>query len=229
MRAILLAAGMGTRLKPLTNSIPKCLVKIKGEYLLEIWLEKLTNASIDRILINTHHLAEEVNNFLSQSKYKNKVDQSFEPKLLGTAGTLIANIKFSLGEDLMLIHADNYCVSDLKEFIFAHNNRPKNCVMTMMTFRTNNPSSCGVVEINEKGVLINFHEKKPNPPSNLANGAIYIISANILERFSTDLNLLTDFSTEVINKFYGSIYTYETKELFIDIGTYENLIKANNS
>ena len=229
MRAILLAAGMGTRLKPLTNSIPKCLVKIKGEYLLEIWLEKLMNLGIDKILINTHHLSDQVNNYLTKSKYKNKVEQSFEPKLLGTAGTLIANLEFTLYEDVILIHADNYCLSDLKEFICAHHNRPKNCVMTMLTFRTNNPDSCGVVEINEKGIVVNFHEKKPNPPSNLANGAVYIISPKLLHRFSKDLKMLTDFSTEVINKFHGNIYTYETKELFIDIGTNENLDKANNS
>ena len=63
MRAILLAAGYGTRLRPLTNKIPKCLVSIKGKPLLQIWLEQLTAAGIGPFLINTHYLADQVVDF----------------------------------------------------------------------------------------------------------------------------------------------------------------------
>ena len=91
MRAILLAAGYGTRLRPLTNTIPKCLVPIKGVPLLQIWLERLTNAGIGPFLINTHYLPKEVEGFAESSRYRDQVTLVHEPELLGTAGTLIAN------------------------------------------------------------------------------------------------------------------------------------------
>ena len=227
MRAILLAAGLGTRLRTLTNTIPKCLVPVKGKPLLQIWLERLSQAGIGPFLVNTHYLAEQVEAFTETSPYRNKVTLVHEHELLGTAGTLIVNLDFLQGEDGLLIHADNYCLADLAAFEQAHQKRPPECIMTMMTFRTDNPSSCGIVELDERGVVVGFHEKVAVPPGNLANGAVYILSAELLARMSTDLNAVTDFSTEVLNRFVGQIYSYETSTVFLDVGTPESYAKAN--
>jgi mannose-1-phosphate guanylyltransferase len=107
MRAILLAAGLGTRLRPLTGQIPMCLVPIKGKPLLERWLESLTKAGVGPFLINTHYLAAQVEEFIESSSYKDQVTLVHEHMLRGTAGTLIANLDFFQGEDGFLIHADN--------------------------------------------------------------------------------------------------------------------------
>ncbi|MBT6543216.1 MAG: NTP transferase domain-containing protein, partial [Rhodobacteraceae bacterium] len=113
MRALLLAAGLGTRLRPLTNTTPKCLVPIKGQPLLGIWLERLTQAGIGQFLVNTHYLAEQVEVFIQASPYRDQVTLVNELELHGTAGTLIANLDFFQGEDGLLIHADNYCLADI--------------------------------------------------------------------------------------------------------------------
>ena len=146
---------------------------------------------------------------------------------MGTAGTLIKNLDFFQGEDGLLIHSDNYCMADFNAFTEAHQNRPKECLLTMMTFRTNNPSSCGIIELNQKKVVTKFHEKVSNPPGNLANGAIYILSAELLGMIKKELSEAKDFSTEILNHLIGRIFTYETREIFIDIGTPEAYKKAN--
>lgn len=227
MRAILLAAGFGIRLRPLTNKVPKCLVPIKGHPLLEIWLERLTEAGITSFLINTHYLAEQVEAYIKSSPYQKRVALVHEHELLGTAGTLIANLDFFQGEDGLLIHADNYCLADFPAFEQAHLQRPPECVLTMMTFRTDTPSSCGIVELDKRGVVIGFHEKVAAPPGNLANGAVYILSAALLTRMRKDLHGVKDFSTEVLHQFVGKIYTYETSEVFMDVGTPESYARAN--
>ena len=160
MRAILLAAGFGTRLRPLTNVIPKCLVPIKGVPLLGIWLARLEKAGVGPFLVNTHYLADKVQEFIRLSSYEEKTKLAHEDYLLGTAGTLIKNLDFYQDEDGLLIHADNYCLADLEAFIHAHINRPKGCLMTMMIFQTTNPSSCGIVELDKQGVVIRFHCQK---------------------------------------------------------------------
>ena len=228
MRAILLAAGLGTRLRPLTDTTPKCLVPVKGKPLLEIWLERLSVAGIGPFLVNTHYLAEQVATFIKMSPYRERVSLIHELELNGTAGTLTKNIDFFKGEDGILIHADNYCLADFAAFEQAHLRRPPECLMTMMTFRTDAPSSCGIVELDEWGVVIGFHEKIANPPGNLANGAVYILSAELLKRLGTDLYTVKDFSTEVLNHFVGRIYSYETSEVFLDVGTPETYEQANN-
>ncbi|MEO8172132.1 MAG: nucleotidyltransferase family protein [Sediminibacterium sp.] len=228
MRAILLAAGLGTRLRPLTDTIPKCLVPIKGKPLLQIWLEHLSEAGVDSFLVNTHYLSGEVQKFIAGSIYHDRIIQVHENELLGTAGTLMANMDFFEGEDGMLIHADNYCLADFREFIEVHRNRPAECIMTMMTFQTQNPSSCGIVELDEKNIVQGFHEKVANPPGNLANGAVYIFSNDLLKLMYNDFPKASDFSTEVLPHLTGRIYSYETKETFIDIGTPETYAKANS-
>jgi mannose-1-phosphate guanylyltransferase len=229
MRAMLLAAGLGTRLRPLTDSMPKCLVPIKSQPLLGIWLERLTHAGIGPFLINTHYLASQVESFIEASPFRDQVTLINELELHGTAGTLIANLDFFKGEDGLLIHADNYCLADFTFFQQAHRNRPPDCLMTMMTFRADNPSSCGIVELDEHGVVIGFHEKVGKPPGNLANGAVYILSSELLKRLATDLHhTVKDFSTELLNRFVGRIYSYETSEVFLDVGTLEAYEQANS-
>lgn len=227
MRAILLAAGCGTRLRPLTNKIPKCLVPIKGKPLLEIWLERLTEAAIGPFLINTHYLPEQVGTYIESSLYRDHVTVVHEHELQGTAGTLVANLDFFQGEDGLLIHADNYCLANLQAFVQAHLERPPECVLTMMTFYTDTPSSCGIVELDDRGVVIGFHEKVSNPPGNLANGAVYILSAELLEKIGKEMFDVKDFSTEVLHRFIGRIYTYNTVDVFMDIGTPESYTRAN--
>lgn len=91
MKAVLLAAGLGTRLRPLTDHTPKCLVDIRGQVLLDIWLDALAAAGVDEVLVNLHHLPEQVEAHLARRGGGPLVRTVFEPVLLGSAGTLLAN------------------------------------------------------------------------------------------------------------------------------------------
>ncbi len=227
MKAMLLAAGLGLRLRPITNKIPKCLVPIKGVPLLGIWLKNMKEAGIGPFFINTHYLHEQVEDFINTLDFNHEITISKEKELLGTAGTLIKNISFFGKEDGLLIHADNYCLADLKEFIETHENRPSHCLITMMTFKTDNPSSCGIVELDKNQVVIGFHEKVSNPPGNLANGAIYILSSELLDILEVQQIAVNNFSEDILPKLMGKIFTYQTEEVFIDIGTRESYEIAN--
>ena len=227
MKAILLAAGLGTRLKPLTNVLPKCLVTISGKPLLEIWLERLFLAGVERVLINTHYLSNIVEDFVGKSEYKNKIDLFHEPVLLGTGGTLLACDKFIGNDPVLLAHADNLSIFNVLDFINAHNNRPPQCNMTMMLFKTDDPKSCGIVELNELNVVVNFHEKIMNPPSSLANAAVYILEADLVQAYQSLQPKVTDISTEIIPSNLGKIFTYLNSQYHRDIGNLESLRLAN--
>ena len=189
MKAIILAAGLGTRLRPITNTIPKCLVSIKEKPLIEHQLEKLIDAGINEFLVNSHHLHNVLNNFVENSIYKKNIKLVFEDKLLGTAGTLIKNLDFFENDDGLLMHGDNFFECDLKSFLKAHKNRPRECLMTMMLFRTEKPNECGIVQLNSQKIITHFYEKIQTPPSNLANGAMYILSKEMLKIVKKNLLL----------------------------------------
>lgn len=229
MRALLLGAGLGTRLRPITTSTPKCLVSIHGKPLLEIWLERLCAVGVTNFLINTHYLSDQVVDFICTSKYHKMVILTHEETLLGTAGTLLKNIDFYQEECGYLIHADNYCLANFYEFEAVHNLRPPGCEITMMTFRTAEPANCGIVEINNAGIVKDFYEKDPNPPGNLANGAIYLLTSEFIKNYSQQFHQAKDFSVDVLPALINKIYTYETKEVLIDIGTPDAYNRAIHS
>ena len=229
MRAILLAAGFGSRLRPITDKTPKCLVPINGRPLLDIWLEVLIKNDVKPCLVNTHYLAKKVQNYIESSAYTEHVLLSHEEIILGTAGTLAKNIDYFESGDGMLIHADNYSQFSIKEFVEAHYQRPKECIITALAFRTDNPSACGIFKINKDNIAIEFQEKNNIDIGNLANAAVYILSSEFIEIFKRDFSDTNDFSSEVLPNFIKKIFVHETKELFLDIGTIDNYIKANES
>ena len=225
-RALLLAAGLGTRLKPLTDIWPKCLMPIKNRPLLEYWLGILHKTDIDNVLVNTHYLSEYVEGFLSQDQFKDWVKSVYEDNLLGTAGTIRNNIDFCKDSTVLLAHADNWTCCDFSEFLqYHHNQRPKGTVMTMMTFTCPKPSTCGIVELDSNGIVTKFHEKVKNPPSKLANAAVYLIEPEVIEWIENNPEI-TDFSIEVITQFIGKIATWENQNIHRDIGTVEALKEA---
>ncbi|MCB1165356.1 MAG: nucleotidyltransferase family protein [Leptospiraceae bacterium] len=223
MNAILLAAGLGTRLKPITDSIPKCLIPIHGKPLLEIWLEKLENVGVQNYLINTHHLSDQVESYIKKSRYSDRVTLSYESELLGTAGTLLANLDFFKGADGIFMHADNFMSASLAPLLLAHRQRPTRCTVTMLTFPSEVPSECGIVELDAEGVVYGFHEKVATPPGNLANGAIYVLSAEFLHDLPQFFSSAKDFSRDILPHLVNKIYSYETSGTFMDIGTHRAL------
>ena len=144
VRALLLAGGLGTRLQPLTDEWPKCLMPIGERPLLEYWLGTLHSAGINKVLINIHYHAETVQNFLDRSRFKNWIKYVYEPELLGTAGTLVANRSFFNNCTTLLIHADNWCQCDFIEFLNCHLSIHRNHYpITMMTFNSWRLFFCG--------------------------------------------------------------------------------------
>ncbi len=235
LNVLLLAAGMGTRLRPITNTVPKCMVPIMGRPLLDYWIELLFSKKIeaplgpiDKVLINTHYLPKSVDAYVKSSAYSDMLCTVYEEVLLGTAGTLAKLISEFKGSHLLLAHADNLTLFDVNAFVARHHNRPSGCIASMMTFETDDPKSCGIVELDELGVVIAFHEKVHNPPSNLANAAVYIFSPEAIDTIEnmSKKKQLFDVSLDIVPSFLGKMATFQNKIYHRDIGSIHSLAHA---
>ena len=222
MKALLLAAGLGTRLRPITYSIPKCLVPINGKPLLEYWLDMFYKNEFSFVMINLHYLSGKVISYLENSPYRHYVETVHEEKLLGTAGTLLKNKSYFESDTIFLAHGDNFSIFDMNAFIKAHQSRPSGCEITMMTFETDTPKSCGVVELDKNQIVRGFYEKVENPPGKLANGAVYMLEPSVLDFLVSLEKEEIDFSTEVLPFFIGRIYTFLNQQYHRDIGSLES-------
>jgi mannose-1-phosphate guanylyltransferase len=228
MRALLLSAGFGTRLHPVTRSTPKCLVPIRGRPLIDYWFDHLfSSGQVERALVNTHYLASQVEEHVTQSQWGKRVDLVYEAELLGTGGTIKFNRSYFGAESFLVAHADNLTTFDVAQLVGAHAARPADCALTMLTFRSDDPRSCGIVELDASGRVIGFHEKVADPPGNLANAAVYIFSPEVADFIAGMNGTEIDLSTEVIPQFVGRILAVESRGYHRDIGTIESLRQAN--
>lgn len=256
MKAFLLAAGLGTRLRPLTYTIPKCLIPINGKPLLQIWLDLCQHHGINEIFINTHHLPHLVEDYFKINGYslfcdrkiklKNREDLltnnlltyegkglkiilSYEPSLLGSAGTILANQGFVEEEkEIFILYADNLTNVNLGDLLYFH--RSHRDLFTMGLFKTERPKKCGIAELDGDGRVISFEEKPKRPKTNFAAAGVYVASPKIFN-FSKnnqgdDSNRPLDLGFHILPKLVGHMYGYLLKDYLLDIGDMKSYEKA---
>lgn len=226
MKAFLLAAGLGTRLRPITDHTPKCMLEIGGRPLLGIWLDALAAVGVSEVLVNLHHLAPVVHAYLAERSGPPVVRTVHEPELLGSAGTLRANRDFVAGERMFLaVNADNLTDFDLSVLVDAH--RSGDAVATLALFRAPRPTECGIVEIDAGGLMRSFVEKPAHPAGDLANAGMYAFAPEVLDEISgppprdIGFHLLPGLVGRARGVALGDSY-------FIDIGTPAALERARD-
>lgn len=223
MKAVLLAAGLGTRLRPLTDHLPKCLVPVRGRALLDIWLDQLATAGVDEVLVNLHHLPDLVLEHLASRDGGPRVVTSFEPTLLGSAGTLRAHREWLAGDDMFLVvNSDNLTDFDLRVLIEAH--RSWGPVATLTVFRTSRPRECGIVEVVD-GWVTGFEEKPAEPRGDLANAGLYAFGPDVIDRVRPGVP--RDIGFDLLPGLVGEARAVDIGDAyFLDVGTPEALARA---
>ncbi len=224
-RAIILAGGLGTRLRPLTDAMPKCLVPIAGRPLLDYWVDRLAAAGVRRARVNNHAHADQVRAYVGAVTASGRLElaESYEPALLGSAGTIAANADLADGADVVVIvYADNFSDVDLGRMLAFH--RSHDDPFTMLLFRAPNPSACGIAELDGSGRVVSFVEKPAEPRGDLANGGVYVVDAAAYREIASMHAF--DLGFEVLPRFVGRMRGWPWGGYHLDVGTVEALEQA---
>lgn len=218
MKAFLLAAGVGSRLRPITDVTPKCMLAIDGKPLLDIWFDGLRKAGVDEVMVNLHHLPDVVRRHIAARSGPPVVHTVHEPELLGSAGTLRANRQWVADEDFFLAcNADNLTDFDLRLLIDAQTEYGE--IATLTVFHSPNPSSGGVVEIDAAGRIVGFTEKPSHPVSDLTNAGMYAFHPDVLDEI--DAEPPRDIGYHLLPRLVGRARAVLVEGYFRDVGTPE--------
>ena len=223
-RFLVLAAGVGTRLRPLTHSRPKALVEVGGAPLLDRWfrcIERFCDRPVE-VLVNAHHLHEQIADrvaaYARQSKSRWAV--AHEPSLLGTAATLRKHADWLNGATAsVVIYADNYSSIDLRRFWADH--VAWGAAATIALFRARTPQACGIVVLNEDNLVVDFQEKPQAPAGNLANAGVLAFQARALEFLLKEQD--RDLGYDVLPRLAGVAAGWPMDGFHYDIGTKQDL------
>ena len=228
MKAFLLSAGLGTRLKPLTDEIPKCLLTFSGKPLLQIWMELMGRHGVSEVLVNTHWHAKKVERFVKETeKSINSEDMTSDPwpevrlfheaELLGSAGTLSANKEWvSDGKPFLILYGDNLTNVELSQMLAFHerHNKP----FTLGVFKSERPKECGIAEVDAEGVVTGFIEKPDFPKSDLAAAGMYVADNRIFEFYPRNAKTIMplDLGFHVLPNLMGKMKAYVIEEFLMD-------------
>lgn len=226
--AVVLSAGLGTRLRPLTDTTPKVLLPVAGEPLLFHTLRLLAGAGVKRAGINLHHLGDVVREAVGDGrKFGLEVVYSEEPELLGSAGA-VRKLAPAIDGRFAILYGDVLTDLDLgrlERFHEAHE-----AVMTLALTHAEDPTRCGVVEIDDSGRVLSFAEKpRAARPDADTSAAVYVCEPEVLSSIGDGFS---DFGSDVIPSLIESgepVYGMRTNAYFQDIGTPEGYRLALDS
>lgn len=228
MKAFILAAGLGTRLRALGLDVPKVMVPVGGKPLLQHHLELLSRQGIREFIVNLHYLPEKITDYFGDgSRFGVQITYSHEPELLGTAGAVKKMEAELRGGPFLLFYGDNLVRLELPALVGFH--RAQRALATLALWESPEPWTGGVVETDATGRVTRFVEKpdRKEVSTNLINAGIYVLEPAVLDAIPA--GQFYDFGKDLFPRLLAEgkpLYAMKPNAYVQDIGTPERLAKA---
>ncbi len=223
MKGVIMAGGMGKRLRPLTCKVPKPMVPLVHKPVMEYGIELLKKNGITEIAVTLQYIPEVIKNYFGDgSKFGVNLYYFEETTPLGTAGS-IKNAERFLDERFIVISGDGLTDFDLVKGIKFHDR--KGALATIFMKQTDSPFELGVVKTNERDEVVRFHEKPCSSEifSDTVNTGIYVLDPGIFEYLQKGVP--TDFSRDLfplLVKERGTIFGYKAQGYWCDVGNLDS-------
>jgi mannose-1-phosphate guanylyltransferase/mannose-1-phosphate guanylyltransferase/phosphomannomutase len=229
MKAMVLAAGLGTRLRPLTYELPKPMVPVLGQPVMGHDLRLLAAHGFDDVIANLHYFPDQIKEtFGDGSGYGVRLAYRFEPELLGTAGG-VRNVRDHFGDETFLIVSGD-ALTDVDLTALWRRHREHGGIATLTLKRVEDTSEYGVVIIDEEGRIQGFQEK-PDPAealSDLGNCGIYVFEPEIFDYFPD--RPFVDWAQDVFPALLDqdvAFYGHEIDDYWNDVGSMHEYRQGN--
>jgi mannose-1-phosphate guanylyltransferase len=230
MKAVVMAGGEGTRLRPLTLDVPKPFLRVAGKPAIEYALEALVNAGIKDIIVTTFYKPERLMDHLKGgSRLNARIFYSVEDEAAGTAGGVRKCLPLIGDDTVVVLSGDVIADINVKALLDAHHK--SGAVATMALTRVENPSEFGIVGLDDSGRIIRFKEKpktKEETFSNLVNAGIYVLSPAALREIPE--GEVFDFSKQLFPKLLDAgkrLQGVTLEGFWMDVGRPSDLVKAS--
>ena len=217
MDTIILAGGLGTRLREVVSDLPKPMVSINGKPFLDLILSLLNRCgSIERVILAVGYMADKIiERYEDSSEYSFEFLFSVEEKLLGTGGAIKNALKYTETDNVLVLNGDSYVDIDFYDLLKKHSQI--NAEMTIVLKELENTNRYGSVKIDENNKITCFEEKKTGVSKGYVNAGIYLIKRSLFD--SIKEQVVISLEKELLPVFIKkNVFGYIGKGKFIDIG-----------
>ncbi len=228
MKAIILAGGVGTRLRPLSCTRPKLLFPLLNKPLLDHTLERLAETGVNGVTLAVKFMADVFMRRYGESTNGMKISYSREKIPMWTGGAIkYAEELIGHNDQFLVLNGDIFTTIDYTELVRKH--RENEAVATIALYRVEDPSRYGTVKLTKENKITQFVEKAPlgKAPSNLINAGVYVLDPEIFSYIPAGRPV--SIEREVFPKLaqQGKLFGHAFKDVWIDIGKPEDYLKAN--
>ncbi len=228
MKAVVIAGGFGTRLRPLSCTRPKHLFPIAGKPLMDWTLQSLSEASVNEVVFALNYMSEAFAKRYGESAFGMKIHYSLEEKPLGTGGC-VKNAERIIGQDepFLLLNGDILSKIDYADLLARHTKNKAAATIALHWVR--DPSRYGVVEIAHAAQIKRFVEKpsRGKAPSNLINAGVYALSPEVFDYVAAGRRVSIEREVFPTLARDGKLYGYRFDALWIDVGEPADYLKSN--
>lgn len=220
---LILAGGLGTRLRTPVNDKPKVLADVNHHPFLEYLLLQLNNSGFKNIIICTGYLGDQIEKKFGKIYDNLSLFYSREPSPLGTGGALRLALPLSSSKHVLVMNGDSFCDVNLEDFWKFHISRQSKASLVLSYL--SDASRYGLIELNSNERIISFSEKKKGNVSGWVNAGIYLVDKLLISQIPEGraISLEKELFPKWLNQ---SMYGYKSKRNFIDIGTPESYSKV---
>jgi D-glycero-alpha-D-manno-heptose 1-phosphate guanylyltransferase len=215
--AIILAGGLGTRLKAVASDLPKVLLPVNGKPFLDIILDRLSRiGKIRRVILAVGYMADKIiQRYKDSRSFCFGIDFSVETELLGTGGAVKKALGYVKTDDVLVLNGDSYVDVDVEELYSAH--MSKNAAMTIVLKEMPDAGRYGSVLVDADGRVTSFEEKKDGVSGGYINAGVYLFKRNLFD--SVDSERVLSLERDLLPLFLrDAVYGFVTQGKFIDIG-----------
>ncbi len=222
---IILAGGLGTRLRSVVPDLPKCMAPVNGKPFLAYVINYFQQQGIQNFIFSLGYKHEIIEEYLNNQYLSINIQYSIEEEPLGTGGAIKKACTLTLNKNIFAANGDTLFKANTTSLFNFHINKNADCTLTLKPMK--NFSRYGVIELNPNDSINNFNEKKYYEQG-LINGGLYMLN---VEKFLTEsLPVKFSFETDYLEKFYTKrdMFGLIQDEYFIDIGIPEDYERAQN-
>ena len=227
MDIIILAGGLGTRLKSVVNEVPKVMAPVEGKPFLEYTLEYLNKFDINNVILAVGYKHELIKKYFKDKYKKLNIKYSIETEPLGTGGAIKKAMNYSNEEDIIVINGDIIIKINYNDFYLKHKNKKENNMNNMIAVKKMKDfSRYGIVELDENNYVSNFKEKQYTKEGYINVGA-YILNIDSFKNIKENVfSIEKDYFEKIVDK--NKILSYQYDDIFLDIGIPEDYNKAKD-
>jgi mannose-1-phosphate guanylyltransferase len=218
VKAVILAGGLGTRLRPVTYEIPKPLIPVQGKALAHHVIETLMQAGVDEVYLAIGYMAEKIQKHFEDGRALGiKIHYIVEKEALGTGGWMHLVPRFE--EDFFVVNGDNLIDLDLKKLLEQH--KKNNAAATIALTKVANPSAYGIADLEGDKIKAFVEKPQENPPSDYANSGYYVFSPKVYDYLPKDKSFMLEKKLFPVLATNNLLFGLKTDCQWFDTGTFE--------